>query len=138
MLLIFDLESCMVSLIFLIIDIEIRAKLPYISSYFITSELYIRFLNTNTRNNDPIQNNNNNNNNDNNDDDDNNNNNDDDDDDDDDDFNNNISVLNILYKFPLAGVAAQGIICHLRVRKDVIKLQQIISKHKQAFIPTAI
>ena len=78
MLLIFDLESCMVSLIFLIIDENII------------------------------------------------------------DFNNNISVLNILYKFPLAGVAAQGIICHLRVRKDVIKLQQIISKHKQAFIPTAI
>ena len=28
--------------------------LPYISSYFITSELYIRSSNTNTRNNDPI------------------------------------------------------------------------------------
>ena len=36
---------------------------PYISSYFITSELYIRPSNTNTRNNDPIQNNDNNNNN---------------------------------------------------------------------------
>ena len=40
--------------------------LPYIKSYFITSELYIRPPNTNTRINDPIQNNNNNNNNDNN------------------------------------------------------------------------
>ena len=33
------------------------------SSYFITSELYIRLSNTNTRNNDPIHTNNNNNNN---------------------------------------------------------------------------
>ena len=36
------------------------------SSYFITSELYIRLSNTNTRNNDPIHTNNNNNNNNNN------------------------------------------------------------------------
>ena len=34
-------------------------------------------------------------------------------------------------------IAAQGVSCHLRVRKGVIKLQQIISNHKQAF-PTAI
>ena len=37
--------------------------LPYIGSYFITSELHIRPSNTNTRGNNPIQNNNNNNNN---------------------------------------------------------------------------
>ena len=73
----------MASLIFLIIDIEILAILPYISSYFITSELYIRPSNTNTRNNDPIQNNNSNNNNDNTNNNNNNNNNND--------FNNNIS-----------------------------------------------
>ena len=30
------------------------------------------------------------------------------------------------------------VLCHPLVRKDVIKVQQIISKHKQAFIPTAI
>ena len=35
-------------------------------------------------------------------------------------------------------IATQGIICHPGVRKVVIKLQQILSKHKQAFIPTAI
>ena len=63
----------MLSLIFPIIVIEILVTLPYLSSYFITSELYIRPSNTNTRNNDPIQNDNNNNNN-------NGNNNDDDDD----------------------------------------------------------
>ena len=73
----------MSSLTFLIIDIEILAILPYISSYFITSELYIRPSNTNTRNNDPIQNNNSNNNNDNTNNNNNNNNNND--------FNNNIS-----------------------------------------------
>ena len=50
----------MASLIFLIVDIEILVILPYIGSYFITSELYVRPSNTNTRNNDPIQNNNNN------------------------------------------------------------------------------
>ena len=55
-------------LIFLIIDIEILVILPYISTHFITSELYIRPSNTNTQKNDPIQNNNNNNNNDDNDD----------------------------------------------------------------------
>ena len=54
----------MASIIFLIIDIEILVTLPYINSYFITSELYVRSSNTNTRNNDPIQNNNKNNNND--------------------------------------------------------------------------
>ena len=74
----------MASLIFLIIDIEILAILPYISSYFITSELYIRPSNTNTRNNDPIQNNNSNNNNGNTNNNNNNNNNNND-------FNNNIS-----------------------------------------------
>ena len=56
----------MASLIFLIIHLEILAILSYISSYFITSELHIRPSNTNTRNNDPIQNNDNNNNNNNN------------------------------------------------------------------------
>ena len=76
----------MVSLILLIIDIEILVILPYISSYFITSELYIRPSNTNTRNNDPIQNNSNNNNNDNN-----NNNNNNNNSDNNNDFNNNIS-----------------------------------------------
>ena len=35
-------------------------------------------------------------------------------------------------------IAAQSVICHPRLRKGVIKLQQIISKHKQAYIPTAI
>ena len=80
MLFIFDLSSCMASLIFLIIDIEILVKLPYISSYFIASELYIRPSNINTRYNDPIQNNFNNNNNNNNNDNNNRNNN----------FNNNI------------------------------------------------
>ena len=30
------------------------------------------------------------------------------------------------------------VLCHPRVRKGVIKLQQIIGKHKQAYIPTAI
>ena len=89
----------MASLIFLIIDIEILAILPYISSYFITSELYIRPSNTNTRNNGPIQNNNNNNNNDYNNDNinnndniiNNNNNNNNNNDDNNNDFNNNIS-----------------------------------------------
>ena len=36
-------------------------------------------------------------------------------------------------------IAAQDVIGYLRVRKGVMKLQQIINKHKQAsFIPTAI
>ena len=35
-------------------------------------------------------------------------------------------------------IAAQGVIYNPRVRKGVIKLQQIISKHKQAYIPTAV
>ena len=35
-------------------------------------------------------------------------------------------------------IAAQGVISHPGVRKGIIKLQQIISKHKQAYIPTAI
>ena len=50
----------MASLIFLIVDIEIVVILPYITSCFITSELYVRPSNTNTRDNDPIQSNNNN------------------------------------------------------------------------------
>ena len=50
----------MASLIFLIVDIEIVVILSYISSCFITSELYVRPSNTNTRDNDPIQSNNNN------------------------------------------------------------------------------
>ena len=50
----------MASLIFLIVDIEIVVILPYISSCFITSELYVRPSNTNTRDNDPIHSNNNN------------------------------------------------------------------------------
>ena len=74
----------MVLLIFPIVDIEILVILPYISSCFITSELYVRPLNTNTRKKDPIQNNNNNNNDDNDD-------NNDDDDNNNNDFNNNIS-----------------------------------------------
>ena len=56
----------MASLIFLIIDIENLVILPYISSYFVISESYIKPSNINTRNNNPIQNNNSNNNNDNN------------------------------------------------------------------------
>ena len=35
-------------------------------------------------------------------------------------------------------IAVQGVIYHQRVRKGVIKLQRIISKLKEAFIPTAI
>ena len=53
----------MASLIFLIIDIEVIVILTYMNSYFITSDLYTRPSNTNTKNNDPTQNNNNNNNN---------------------------------------------------------------------------
>ena len=68
-----------------LIDIEILVILLYISSYFITSELYIRPSNTNARNNDSVQNNNNNNNTNNNDNANNNNNNNNND------FNNNIS-----------------------------------------------
>ena len=90
--------------------------------------------NTNTMNNDSTQNNYNNNNNSSN------NNNDNKY------FNNNISKYywkirrNDIFCFPSFGgaIATQGVICHPRVRKDVIKLQQIISKHNQAYIPTAI
>ena len=74
----FDLQSCMTSLTFLFIDIKILVMLPYIRSYFITTEFHtfnIRPSNINTRNNDPIQNNKNNKNNDNNSNDHNNNNN---------------------------------------------------------------
>ena len=35
-------------------------------------------------------------------------------------------------------IAAQGVLCHQRFRTGVTKLQQIISKDKQSFIPTAI
>ena len=35
-------------------------------------------------------------------------------------------------------IAAQCIICHPQVRKGVIELQQIISKHKHAYISTPI
>ena len=87
---------------------------------FITSGFYIRPSNTNTRNNDPIQNDSDNSNNDNSNDNNNHNNN-----------NNN--------DFNSAGViAAQGILCHPLVRKGVIKLQHIISENKEAFISTAI
>ena len=34
-------------------------------------------------------------------------------------------------------IAAQGVISNPRVRKGVIKLRQIINKHKKAFIPSA-
>ena len=37
-----------------------------------------------------------------------------------------------------AVIAAQAANCHPRVRKRVIKLRHVISKHEQAFIPTAI
>ena len=65
-------------------------------------------------------------------------------DDDDDDFKNNSSKLywkiseNDISYFHYFGcvIAAQGVIYHPRVRIGVIKLQQIISKHKQAFIPS--
>ena len=84
-----------------------------------------------------ITNKNNNNNN-------NNNNNDNNNNDDDDDFKNNSSKLywkiseNDISYFHYFGcvIAAQGVIYHPRVRIGVIKLQQIISKHKQAFIPS--
>ena len=33
-------------------------------------------------------------------------------------------------------IAAQDVICQPQVRIGVIELQQIISKHKQAYIPT--
>ena len=127
----------MVSLIFLIIDIEILVILLYISSYFITSELCIIPPNTNTRNNDLIKNKNNNNDN-------NNNNNNNNNSNNNKDFNNNISniteKLEKWHCFQNFGgvIAAQGVIYHARVRKYVIKLQQIINKHKQAFISTAI
>ena len=44
------------------------------------------------------------------------------------------------FVFTVLGVLlpTQGVISHPRVRKGVMKLQQIISKHKQAYIPTAI
>ena len=92
------------------------------------SELYIRPSNTNTMKNDPIQNNNNNNHNGNN----NSNNNDNY-------FNNSISKYyweirkNDIFCFHNfeSAIADQGMICHPRVRKGVIKLQQIISNHKQ-------
>ena len=81
---------------------------------------------------DPTQNNNHNNNNNNN--------------DDENDFNNNISKYywkirkNDILCFHNFGdvIAAQCIICHPQVRKGVIELQQIISKHKHAYISTPI
>ena len=111
--------------------------LPYISSYFITSELYIRSSNTSTRNNDPIitttttatttiiiiititivimisttifQN------------------------------ITETEKLDIFCFHNFEGViAVQCVICNRQIRKGVIKLKQIVSKHKQAFIPTAI
>ena len=47
---------------------------------------------------------------------------------------------NDLFCFHYLGgvIAVQSVKCHPRTRKDVIKLQQIISKHKQPFIQTAI
>ena len=118
---------------------------PYISSYYITSELHISRSNTNTRNNDPFQNNNNNDNNDNNNDNISNNNNNNNNNNKND-FNNNISKYywkmrkNDIFCFHNFGgaIAAQVVYCHPRVIKGVIKLQEIISKHKQAFIPTTI
>ena len=127
----------MASLIFLIIDIKIlvMVMLPYISSYFITSELCIRSSSTNTRNNDPIittttatttiiiititivimisttifQN------------------------------ITETEKLDIFCFHNFEGViAVQCVICNRQIRKGVIKLKQIVSKHKQAFIPTAI
>ena len=127
----------MASLIFLIIDIKIlvMVMLPYISSYFITSELCIRSSSTNTRNNDPI-------------------------------ITTTIATttiiiititivimisttifqnitetekLDIFCFHNFEGViAVQCVICNRQIRKGVIKLKQIVSKHKQAFIPTAI
>ena len=109
--------------------------LPYISSYFITSELCIRSSSTNTRNNDPIittttatttiiiititivimisttifQN------------------------------ITETEKLDIFCFHNFEGViAVQCVICNRQIRKGVIKLKQIVSKHKQAFIPTAI
>ena len=117
----FDLWSCMVSLTYLTIDIEILVILPYITSYFITSELYIIPSNTNTRKNELIQNNNSNNNNDCNNENKNSNKNY---------FNNNISKYywkirnNDILCFHNFGsvVAAQGFLCNQRIRKGVIKL----------------
>ena len=114
----------MASLIFLIVDIEILVTLPYISSYFITSELYVRSSNTNTRNNDTIQNNNNNNNNNDKNNDNNNSNNNDNNNTNNikNDFNNNISKCywkirkNDIFSFSniRCVIAAQGVICHPR------------------------
>ena len=120
----------MASQIFLIIDIVILVILPYIRNYFVTSELYIRPSNTNTRNNDPIQNNNNSNKNDDNINYINNNNHYD--------FNNHISQY--YQKISKSGIfcfhnfgaviAAQGVICHPRVRKGVYSKSKITSDLK--------
>ena len=114
----------MASLIFLIIDVEILVILPYISSYFVTLELYIRPSITNTRNNCPIQNNNNKNNN-------NNDNTDNKNNKNDNDFNSNITKYywkirkNDMFCFHNFESA---IVCHPLVRKGVLKLQQIKKK----------
>ena len=121
----------MASQIFLIIDIEILVILPYISNYFVTSQLYIRPSNTNTRNNDPIQNNNNNNKNDDNINYINNNNHYD--------FNNNISKYqqkirkSDIFCFHNFGavIGAQGVICHPRVRISVYSKFKITSDLKE-------
>ena len=129
----------MASLIFLIIGIEILVITLYRQLFY-----YFRVItsNTNTLNNDPTQNNSNNINNDSNDNNNNNNNNNNNDND----FNNNISKHYLKFRKSYifcfhnfgGAIATQGVITHSRVRKGVIKLQQIISKHKQAYIVTAI
>ena len=119
----FDLQSCMTSLTFLFIDIKILVMLPYIRSYFITTEFHtfnIRPSNINTRDNDPIQNNNNNKNNDNNSNNNNNNNNNNND------FNNNISKYyrkirkHSIFCFLYSGgaFATQDVICHPPVKQS--------------------
>ena len=44
----------------------------------------------------------------------------------------------ICFQYFLGVIAAQSVVYHPRVRKGVIKLRQIISKHKQAFNATVI
>ena len=49
-----------------------------------------------------------------------------------------ISIAIFCFHIFRSVITAQGVICNPQVRKGVIKLQQIIIKHKQAFILTPI
>ena len=50
----------------------------------------------------------------------------------------NMTYFDILFSQFWGVIAAQGVICHPQLRKGVVKLQQVMSKHKQAFTTTAI